>query len=261
MRLAILSVQSNKHYEAAHGIKTPINFQSHHISQIFLHFLRSSHQPEPDGSGRLTVLFEEPPERYFRLREDDAKYRESGLLIAFHQTAEGCGLYVRDGYFHVSEYYVGEETQRRAEHLKPEERNAFYLAVLMQAFRAMAEANHWSEAQWDVVEQAARQVEACGFSLTLPVKKLSGSSADRRYRAAVYRQLDGAGELWTVEITEKGDKKNKIPPTTTRYKIMEHPTFITLIDKYKTSRWEGHCFLMEDRLGNVTASIDAEGGK
>ena len=39
MRLAILSVQSNKHYEAAHGIKTPINFQSHHISQIFLHFL------------------------------------------------------------------------------------------------------------------------------------------------------------------------------------------------------------------------------
>ena len=42
---------------------------------------------------------------------------------------------------------------------------------------------------------------------------------------------------------------------------MEKPTFITLIDKYKTSRWEGHCFLMEDRLGNVTASIDAEGEK
>ena len=34
--------------------------------------------------------------------EDDAKYRESGLLIAFHQTAEGCGLYVRDEYASVT---------------------------------------------------------------------------------------------------------------------------------------------------------------
>ncbi len=104
----------------------------------------------------------------------------------------------------------------------------------------------------DQILKAANEVRSLGFGLKLRSKKLSKSTPSRKLKLDIYRHLDRqVGEAWSVEIA--------IPNRGLVHRewIGKVPNYLDLTDFYKTSKWDGNSFVIQDRLSKTVYQLDA----
>lgn len=219
-KLALLCLEGDRGYEKAHDFW--VNQRAFHIIEIFMHYLP---RIDLDGSSKLTIFFKE-------IKESERQY-------------------MKNEFQGVSWYYVDKAEIDRHRRLKKEEEQEYYLNIIVETLKTIARTDGRPQEISDIIDKTAQTVRDCGFELTLHIKKLSKTSADGRYRANVYRHIDRHGEDWYVEIKEKKITRHDI-------NLLKKPTFISQTGVFVLSRWEGERFVVTDRFGRVTATVEVQ---
>lgn len=218
MKLNMLVVEGNKKAEKENDLE-PIRFQAYHVVEIFMSFLSKI---DLDGSSKLTIHFEEKPSNKKK--------------------------YVCDNYFHVSWYYVSESDIELLNSLEKSDRDEYFLNVIVKTLKSIAQINHCNQEIFEEIDTTSKKVLDSGFKLKREIKKLSKVSQDKKFRAKVYRNIDSQGELWYAEIEDKDGNIH-------RHDLMSGPSYISKVDFFKKSQWEGNRFVISDRLDHVVATI------
>ena len=221
-KFALLCLEGDRNYEKAHDFW--VNQRAFHVIEIFMHYLP---RIDLDGSSKLTIFFKP-------IKENERQY-------------------MKNEFQGVSWYYVDEAETNRYKRLKREEEEEYYLNIIVDTLKAIVRTDGRPEEISEIIDKTARTVRECGFELTLHIRKLSKTSADGRYRANVYQHISRLGESWYVEIKDK-DKN------ITRHDInlLKKPTFISQTGVFVLSRWEDDRFVVTDRFGRVTATVDVQ---
>lgn len=212
MKLVQLTIENSQ--------KSAIRARAHYITEQFLYFFNKI---DLDGSSKLVIFLEIKPEH-----ED---------------------IYTNDSYFHVSKYYVEKSVHNRFDTIKENELDEYFLNIVVNACKHIAILNSREEKVIQLIDAAADKIRENKFELILLQKKLTKTSADKRFCAKVYRQINRLGEKWYAEIEDKTNK------TVTKCELMTHYTNISLVDAYKKSFWENHKFILQDRLDRTEAMI------
>ena len=195
--------------------------QSYTAIELFMHFFPKT---EIDGAGKLTIHFSPKP-------DDKPDYQYSQ-------------------FFHISIYYVSEELQTRAGTLNPDEKDGFYLDVIGNVLSDIAKRSEKAELL-PSIQNAVQEAKNTGYRLLLPIKKLSKSSSDRRYKAVTFRYLTTEGELDFVEITDSQKARHTY--------VISNGVDTFPLDWYAVKcEWEKNRFIIKDRQDCVRASIDAD---
>lgn len=221
MKLSILSIEGDKYEEKKR--KFPIIWQAYHIKEIFMHFLPKI---EIDGSSKIVIYFKDKP-------------------ISEKQ-------YMHDEYFGVSWCYVDKEKLQKINYLKNRELEEFYLDVIVEKLKEIARENDNGKNVVDYIDATAERVRKSNFELKIPIKKISKQTKDKKYKALVYRYLNSKGEMWYVDILDKEG-------LSTRYNILKEFTYTPKNDVFKYSYWEHDCFVLKDKFGKITSSINLNG--
>lgn len=158
---------------------------------------------------------------------------------------------MRSDYFGVSIYYVDEAELDRQRALKKEEEAEYYLNMIVDTLKYIAQINNRDAEIFHVIDETAQKVRDNHFDLTLPVKKLSKASADRQFKANVYRHISNQGESWYVEMIDKNKNISRIC-----IDVLKKPTFVPQTGVFVQSKWEENRFIVSDRFGKVFAKID-----
>ena len=219
-KFALLCLEGDRSYEKAHDFW--VNQRAFHVIEIFMHYLP---RIDLDGSRKLTIFFKE-------IKEHERQY-------------------MKNEFQGVSWYYVDKAEIEKHRRLKRKDDEEYYLNIIVDTLKAIARTDGRPNEISDIIDKTAQTVMECGFELTMHIKKLSKTSADRQFRANVYRHISRLGESWYVEIKDK-DKN------ITRHGIdlLKKPTFISQTGVFVLSRWEGGRFIVTDRFGKVTAEVD-----
>lgn len=213
MKLAQLTIENSQ--------KNAIRAKAHYITEQFLYFFNKI---DLDGNSKLVILLDAKPE---------------------HEDA-----YINDSYFHVSKYYVGETVPDRFDALTESEFDEYFLNIVVYACKHIAIQNNREENIIQMIDDAADKIRENKFELTILQKKLTKTSADKRFRAKVYRKINRLGEKWYAEIEDKNNK------TSTKCELMANYINISLVDAYKKSLWKNHKFILQDRLDRTEAVIE-----
>lgn len=221
-KFALLVIEGDKNFEKTHNV-IPVIWQAFHVIEIFMHYLPKI---DLDGSSKLCILFREK-------KDTEQQYMQSD-------------------YFGVSIYYVDEAEIDRQRGLKKEEEEEYYLNIIVDTLKYIAKINNRDGEIFNIIDETAQKVRDNNFDLTLQIKKLSKASANRQFKANVYRHINNKGESWYVDMI---DKKNK---NTSRICIdlLQKPTFVSQTGVFVQSKWEENRFIVSDRFGKVAAVID-----
>ena len=214
--LNLIVVESDKAFTEKNKIQ-PVNFQMHHVLEMFMYYLS---KVDLDGSTKLTIYFKDEP--------------------------EGAEKYRCDKHFKVSWYYVGIESVSKLK--SGIERDSYYLERLVVVLKEIAEINHCADSVFRSIEETAAKVREQAFQLQIPIKKLSKISKDKKYKAMVYRSLCSKGEMWQVEIVEKGGMVKKVD-------LLEDYTHISKEGLYFKAEWQEDSFVLLDHLGRLMAKV------
>lgn len=220
-KLALLVIEGDKNFEKMHNV-IPVNWQAFHVIEIFMHFWPKI---DLDGSSKLSILF--------RKKKDTEQE------------------YMQSDYFGVSIYYVDEAEIDRQRGLKRDEEEEYYLNIIVDTLKRIAQIQDRDADILNVIDETAQKVRDNNFELTLPIKKLSKSSADGQSRANVYRHISNQGESWYVEIKDKNKNLSRH-----NIDLLKKPTFVSQTGVFEQSKWEGNRFIVLDRFGKVFAMID-----
>lgn len=221
-KMTLLVVEGDRNYEKTHDV-FPVNWQAFHVIEIFMHFWP---QLDLDGSSKLSILFKEKS-------DSEQQYEQSD-------------------FFGVSRYYVDAAEIDKQRELKKEEKGEYYLGIIVDAFKRIAQIHDRDEKIFNAIDETAQKVRDSNFELTIPIKKLSKASADGQFKANVYRQINYQGESWYVEIKEKSKDSESY-----NIDLLKYPTFIPQTSVFEQAKWEGNCFILLDKLDRVTATVDA----
>ncbi|MCC7600598.1 hypothetical protein IGS61_24130 [Janthinobacterium sp. FW305-129] len=208
-------------------VETPISYSNqhawsfhpgaHHVRQLLMHFLPSDFVL--DGSSLLSVIFGEKP----------AGEAQCSQVL-------GCtSYYVED--FDIGAYMACSPSAQQ-------ERMLLELTAVLVRLASGAEA--------EAVNQAARRVRDCAFTLRIPVRKLWRSSPDKQYRVEVYRCLGPAiGEVWQAHLVDKAGKPLAVDG------ITGTPGYLDRTSHFSKSRWDGALFqIVHTTLNSVVYSLD-----
>ena len=88
-----------------------------------------------------------------------------------------------------------------------------------------------------LIIDAVEKVKATGYSLLIPVKKLSKRSPDELFHANTYRYLTPKGEMDYVEVVDKNKEKNQ-------YTISNGFGKLPLEWAVQKCEWEGNRFIL-----------------
>lgn len=220
-KLSILVIEGDRDYEKTHNV-VPVNWQAFNVIETFMHFLPKM---DLDGSSKLSILF--------RKKKDTEQQ------------------YTQSDYFGVSIYYVDEAEIDRQRGLKKDEKEEYYLNIIVNTLKWIARAQGSDAALMKIIDETAQKVRDNHFELTLPVKKLAKSSADGRFRANVYRHISNQGENWYVEIKDKNKNISRH-----NIDLLGKPSFVSQTGVFSQSEWEGNRFVIKEKFGRVTATID-----
>ena len=219
-KFAILCLEGDRSYEKTHDFW--VNQRAFHVIEVFMRFLPKI---DLDGSSKLTIFFK-------RIEQREQQY-------------------MKNEFQGVSWYYVNEAEIDRYRKLKKEDEEEYYLNIIADTLKTIAQIDGRPKEILDIIDKTVQTVRECGFELTIHIKKLSKTSADGQFRANVYRHISRLGESWYVEIKERNEN-------ITRYNIdlLKKPTFISQTGVFVLSRWEGDRFVVTDRFGKVTATVN-----
>lgn len=220
-KFSILVIEGDRDYEKTHNV-VPVNWQAFNVIETFMHFLPKM---DLDGSSKLSILF--------RKKKDTEQQ------------------YTQSDYFGVSIYYVDEAEIDRQRGLKKDEKEEYYLNIIVNTLKWIARAQGSDAALMKIIDETAQKVRDNHFELTLPVKKLAKSSADGRFRANVYRHISNQGENWYVEIKDKNKNISRH-----NIDLLGKPSFVSQTGVFSQSEWEGNRFVIKEKFGRVTATID-----
>ena len=223
-KLAFLVVEGDRSYEQTHNV-FPVTWQAFYVIEIFMHFWPKL---DLDGSSKLFIFFREKPD------------------------SEQQNQYMQSDFFGVSKYYVDEAEIDRQRRLTKEEKGEYYLNIIADTLKRIAQIHGGDAKVFNAIDETAQKVRDNNFELTLPIKKLSKASANGQFRANVYRHISNQGESWYVEIKTK----NK-DTSCHNVDLSKRPTFISQTGVFEQSKWEGNCFIVTDKSGRITATIDA----
>lgn len=220
-KLSILVIEGDRDYEKTHNV-VPVNWQAFNVIEIFMHFLPKT---DLDGSSKLSILF--------RKKKDTEQQ------------------YIRADYFGVSKYYVDEPEIDRQRGLKKDEEEEYYLNIIVNTLKWIVQTQGSNAALMNIIDETAQKVRDNHFELTLPVKKLSKSSSDGQFRASVYRHISNQGESWYVEIKDKNKNISRH-----NIDLLGKPSFVSQTGVFSQSEWEGNSFVIKEKFGRVTATVD-----
>lgn len=196
---------------------TPVKFQTHHIIEIFMHFLPKI---DLDGSTKLTIRFAKRP-------SDEEIYHCSKS-------------------FKVSWYYV--EPEKIPKEKIDNNRDLFYLELIGNVLKEIAQINQCDTSVLQKIEEAMYKVREQKFTLMLPIKKLSKTSMDKVYKASVVRILCPQGEKWQVKVS-KCDEVIGQADLSMNYK------YVSQENLYAKMEWQDDRFLIYDRLRRVVVAV------
>ena len=128
MKLNMLVIEGNKKAEKVNNV-IPIRVQAYHVVEIFMSFLSKI---DLDGSSKLTIHFEERPSN--------------------NKT------YTCDNYFHVSSYYVRESDIELLNSLEKNDRDEYFLNVIVKTLKSIAQINHCNQDIFEEIDAASRKV-------------------------------------------------------------------------------------------------------
>ena len=219
-KFALLCLEGDRSYEKAHDFW--VNQRAFHVIAVFMHYLP---RIDLDGSSKLTIFFKS-------IKENERQY-------------------MKNEFQGVSWYYVDEAEIEKYRKLKREDEEGYYLNIIAETLKTIAQIDGRPQEISDIIDKTVQTVRECGFELTLHIKKLSKTSADGQFKANVYRHISRLGESWYVEVKDKDQN-------ITRYDInlLKKPTFISQTGVFVLSRWEGDRFVVTDRFGKVTATVN-----
>lgn len=184
--------------------KTVFRWTAHHVKELLLYFLPKRF--ELDGCAKFTLFCGHRP---------SAEPAYSSMLGASWSYVEN---------FDFTAYYACEARQREE----------VLLAALVDALTRVAVAHGQPTGP---IQEAAQQVRSCGFSLELPVDKLSRASPDRRLKLTVFRRLSlEDGEAWGIHVADRNGVQ-----LGTEW-ITERPAYLDLSTHFNVSRWDGDTF-------------------
>lgn len=214
-------VKGDKIYQEKNKL-VPINFQMHHILEMFKYFMPKM---DLDGSIKLTIKFAEKPENE--------------------------AIYNCDKYFRVSWYYVSPDNIQR--NATGRDRDLFYVNLLRNILKDIAKINECDDSIIQMIDETVDKVIGQEFTLVYAVKKLTKTSKDRRYKATVLRNLSQNGEKWQLEICAKDG-------TVLCADLSRDYTHVFQESLYYKAEWQEGQFIISERLGRVmTIAIPDEG--
>lgn len=221
MKLSKLVLEGDKKIEKLNKAN-PINFQSYHVTEIFMNFLPKI---DLDGNDKLVIYFKEKPE--FEER------------------------YVCDKDFHVSWYYVDRSDIDKLKKLDKNTLNEYYLNIIARTLKDIGQQNNCGEEVFTIIEETVQKVIKSNFELTQKINRLSKVSQDKQFKSKVYRHIDNQGEIWYVELEDNNKNIYK-------YDIMKKPSHISKLDFYKKSQWKNGEFILLNKLDQVVATIQVD---
>lgn len=219
--LNLLVIEGDRDYEKTHNA-IPVNWQAFHVIELFMYFLP---KVDLDGNSKLAIFF---------------KNKADSVQQYMYYDVQG-----------VSCYYVDEVEIERQRKLNKEDESEYYLNIIVDTLKRIAQINGRDTEIFNIIDETAQKVRDNNFEVTFHIKKLSKSSADRKFRANTYRHISSRGESWYVDIE---DKNKNI--TRQNIDLSKKPAFISQTGVFQQSRWEGNRFIVSDRFGRVTATID-----
>ena len=212
--LNVIVVEGDKIYQEKNKL-IPINFQMHHILEMFKYFMPKL---DLDGSIKLTIKFAEKPENE--------------------------AIYNCDKYFRISWYYVSlDNIQRNA---TGRDRDLFYVNLLRNILKDIAKRNECDDSIIQMIDETVDKVISHEFTLVYVVKKLTKTSKDRRYKATVLRNLSQSGEKWQMEICAKDG-------TVLCADLSRDYTHVSKESVYYKTEWQEGQFIISERFGRVMA--------
>lgn len=220
-RLTLLVMQGDKQNQKS---DIPVNLQAYHIVDVFMHYLPKIIL---DGSGKLTIYFTPKPDKEQQ--------------------------YMKNDFFHVSWYYTEKPylSKQDMRKMNQEDINEYYLGVIVDTFKHIAQINDKDSELYDIIDETARKVRESNYEIIKKIRALSKASPNKQYRANGYRHVNDHGELYYVEIIDKN--KN-----ISRFDLMKKRSYAHVGDLYKSAVWEANRYIVSNWLGKVVATIDAE---
>lgn len=128
----------------------------------------------------------------------------------------------------------------------PATQNNQLLELLRQNLIAIATRKGENAQAVDAINATADAVAQAQFQLTLPIKKLSKSSKDRKTRFDIFRRLDSTvGEAWYCEVTRPGAEAAE------KICMNDLPGLIDRRDFFKTAEVTDSGYSVKNRFGKV----------
>lgn len=126
-KLSILVIEGDRDYEKTHNV-IPVNWQAFNVIETFMHFLPKM---DLDGSSKLSILFRKK------------KYTEQ--------------QYTQSDYFGVSIYYVDEAEIDRQRGLKKDEKEEYYLNIIVNTLKWIARTQGSDATLMNIIDETAQK--------------------------------------------------------------------------------------------------------
>lgn len=251
MNLRILTMEGLSDYENQSNL-FPIRCKSHYLTEMFLACLPLK---TIDGSSKIVIMASAPDKS---VRPEDIPYCRLDYfgVSTYHLSTEQINaLYRIEPYGRLETHTQSYKRKKQYEPemlLSPEQEEEYILTIIECALVDIAKRSNADALTIKEIQNTSRIIRESGFYYEKKIDRLCKSSADRRYRAEIYRCLGREiGEAWRLQVTKKGGEDY----TTW---ITAVPDYLDRTDFFKKSKWEEDIFQIEDNLGVQTFSIKIE---
>lgn len=213
MRLTTVTMMASE--AAAPPASKGFRALTHHVTELFTHFLPKGYTL--DGSGRVTVTCGP--------RGSEPQYmRALGTSNFFAENFDFKRFYGSSG----------------------EARDQMTLETLKDSLSSIARMHGDSPAVVEPIVEAARKVSDSGFQLMLPVKKLSMTCRERKFRIQVSRCLNrDSGEAWLAELFDPAGSKRDEKWVTGRTGSLD------MREHFREAQFESGTYKIFDRFDKV----------